>query len=180
VEVGGFLDSSAVEAEPDPDHPLRDCDRLVCPVVEPFHGEQETGEAPDGEEGEGEEIGHHRPQRDEEHVLRHEIEGETGDEDRSADRQDVESRAGEEDGLPFAGDGQGLKTQDQVDDVDEGEADVEKRPEILAVDLPTVLEDGCELIKSPAGSVDVEHQLEGRIARDEALFALAEDQDIQN
>ncbi len=66
-----------------------------------------------------------------------------------------------------------MEAQNQINGEDEGEADVEKGPEVLAVDLPAMLEDGRELVEDPPRGVDVEDELQAGVACGEAALALA-------
>ena len=94
--------------------------------MQPFHGEKEAREAPYSKEGEGQEIGHHGAERHEEHVLRHDIEGEAGDEDRSTAGEDVERSAGDLDELVSREVGEGMHAHHEVDDVYDHEHGVEE------------------------------------------------------
>ena len=148
-------------------------------VVQPFHGEEEAGEAPDREEGQGKEVGHHGTERDEEHVLGHDVEGEAGDEDRGAAGEDVERSMGDLDELVAGEVGEGMHAHHEIDDVDDHEHGVEERPQVLAVDLPAMLEHASDLVERPAGRVDVEHELPGRVVGCAAAFTACHYHDVE-
>ena len=91
MEVNRSLDARPIKTEPHPKHPLANCDRFVCAVAEPNHGEQESSKTPYGKHSEDGEVAHHFTKRYEEHILRHEIECQSRDKNGRAHGENVHS-----------------------------------------------------------------------------------------
>jgi len=170
VESSGGFDAGTVETEPDPEEPFSNGEEVGALVVgegrvgevghccvrshEPEETEEKPGETPDGDECEAGEVAHHGVEGDEDDVIWHEVEGDSGEEDR---RRDAEDREGKVLGFWARDDQPDLGDADEgVDAEDEDEGDVEEAPEVLGVDLPAVLDDGGELLEDPAGGEDGE------------------------
>ncbi|KAG8410581.1 hypothetical protein J3459_017054 [Metarhizium acridum] len=164
VEAHRLGDARAVEAEPDPEEPFADGRprrrrrrrRLVRPVgvVEPQQREEEAQEAPHGEKGQQRKVLHHGVERDEDNVVRHDVEGDAREEDGRRHAEHVQAVAV---GQPAGQDV--VHPAQHVGAVDGDKGDVEEGPEALRVQLPAVLGDGRKLLQHPARRVDGKGEL---------------------
>ncbi len=99
VELDRLLDPRPVETEPDPEQPLADGGpsrwRRTAPVAgdQPLQREQEAGETPHRKERQQYKVFHQRMQRDEDDIVRHEVERDSGQQDRCRDTEYVQGVA---------------------------------------------------------------------------------------
>lgn len=161
VEARRLIDTRSVETEPNPQEPLAYRHPAggvrvahLLRLQQPLEGEQEAGEAPDADEGEDCEVPHHGVQRDEDDIVREEVEGDAGEDN---------GRGNGEDGKAVSiGDAAGDEIEDsgeEIGGVDGDEAYVEEGPQALGMKLPAVFNDCGKLLQHPAGRVDAESQL---------------------
>ncbi|KAF5124023.1 hypothetical protein E5D57_011944 [Metarhizium anisopliae] len=165
VEAHRLGDARAVEAEPDPEQPFADgwprrrrrCRRRLvrlAGVVEPQQREEEAQEAPHGQKGQQRKVPHHGVERDEDNVVRHDVEGDAREQDGRRHAENVQAVAvGQAAGQDVVGAAQ------HVGGVDGDKGDVEEGPEALRVQLPAVLDDGRKLLQHPARRVDGKGEL---------------------
>ena len=85
------LDAGAIQPEPDPQHPFADGYGLMLAHAEPPEGQQEAAKAPRRQARENGEVSHHGPERQEDQVVRQNVESQSRDQHRSRHGHHIES-----------------------------------------------------------------------------------------
>lgn len=161
VEADRLLDSGSVQTEPDPQHPFEDRGPVqllgvdaIIRADQPLEREQEARKAPEGQKGEDGKVLHHGVEGDEDDVVGHEVEGHPRHHDGCGDAEDVQAKP-----IVQLAEDEVVDASHQVRAVDPGEGDVKKRPQVLRVHFPPVLNDGGKLLEHPSGRVDAKDEL---------------------
>lgn len=101
--------------------------------AKPEQRQQKASKTPRRQNGKQEEVCHHRPKRQENDIVRQEVEGETGHQDWRPHGQDIQGLLLGDDLVdPCA-----VNPKDGINHVDADEGDVEERPQVLRVDVPS-------------------------------------------